>query len=253
MSKNKLFIASKRFVNQRNEHCLILTLNQDGSNIEASGDEGWISAALENPEVFEALKASLVNTANNAERAGTLQHSMFPKTYTKLFACPGTKKWKGVQIRAQLSKYLAFHGYGHNMPMRYGEDEPPIGWPVLVDWVRFKGPSKSCSFALCTEIILQLMEAQGLNPLDHYNKPENYESSEDEEDASEDDATDEEGQGNLIKRTETISTNVVKIIAHLQEIEERQGEAYNRRKSNIAELKEGLKALEEGELVDDNE
>ena len=255
MSRKKLFAASKAFVKTRNEHCIVLTLSQDKTTLEASGDEVWIKAALERPDVFEKLRDALCTAAEQIESGGELQHVKFPKTYPKLFACPGTKKWKGVQIRSQLSKYLAFHGYGHNMPMRYGEDEPPVGWPVLVDWSKFRGPSKSCSMALCTEIIMQLMEVQGLKPMEHYIRTENTESddSDDEEDISENEANGEEVEAHGNKRKEQmISKNVVETIAHVQEMEERHGSAFKRRRRNIEELKEGLKTLEEGELLEDD-
>ena len=49
-----------------------------------------------------------------------------------------------------------------------------------------------------------------------------------------------------------ISKNVVETIAQVQEMEERHGSAFKRRRRNIEELKEGLKTLEEGELLEDD-
>ena len=80
-------------------------------------------------------------------------HDIFPKKFPILFACPGSKQWKRVKIRSQISKYLKFYGFGHNMSKRCGEQGPPVGLPVLVEWGSFKGPSKGCSLNLCTEII----------------------------------------------------------------------------------------------------
>ena len=249
MSKNKLLAASKGVVQKKNEHCLVLTLSQDRTNVEASGDNVWIKAALENPDLFAKLKDALVTAAENLEPEQKLLHERFPKTYPKLFACPGTKKWKGVKILSQLSNYLAFHGYGHNMPMRYGENEPPFGWPTLVDWATFKGPSKNCSFTLCTEIIMQLLEAKGLNPMDYYIKTEGYDSDL-SSDTDDDEGEDEEHQTRK-RKVVAISNNVVETIANVQELEERNGPAFKRRRKNIEELEEGLKALEDGEISED--
>ena len=85
----------------------------------------------------------------------------------RLFAVSGSKKWRGVRIRFQLCKYMACLGFGHNMPKRYCKDDAPPGWPILADWSKFKGPSQNCSLALCTEIICQMLEAPGLNLLQH--------------------------------------------------------------------------------------
>ena len=55
-----------------------------------------------------------------------------------------------------------------------------------------------------------------------------------------------------LKLMETRGKNVVETIAHVQEMEERHGSAFKRRRRNIEELKEGLKTLEEGELLEDD-
>ena len=111
-----------------------------------------------------------------------------PKMFLRLFALPGSKEWKGVQIRAQLCKYMRFYGFGHNRTRRYGEGEPPLGWPVLVEWAKFKGPSKGYSLVLCSEIIFQLLEAQEINPMEYgpeYCKEEIIDFSDEEDDTNE--------------------------------------------------------------------
>ena len=110
MSTNKLFRASKDFVKKSDDHCLVLYLKH--------GDNIWLNAAMENQDLFARLNAALVTAADDREPLQALQHEKFPKKYPKLFACPGSKKWKGVRIRSQLSQYLSFHGFGHNMPRR---------------------------------------------------------------------------------------------------------------------------------------
>ena len=250
MSRNKLDAASKNFVKKKNEHCIVLTLSPDQSTIEASGDSVWLKAALENPEVGNLLRDALVNAAEAADPDVVLQHEKYPKKYSRLFACPGSKRWKGVQIRSQLSKYLAFHGFGHNMPSRYGEDDPPEGWPVLVDWSKFKGPSKGCSLAMCTEIILQLMEAQGLNPMDWSAGTDDIP---DDDSDMESDVTDEEGLENPNKRKrQMVSNSVVEKIAHIQQQEERHGSVFERRRRNMEEIRSALAAMEDGEIIEED-
>ena len=58
------------------------------------------------------------------------------------------------------------------MPKMYGQDDPPVGWPIVGDWGKFKRPFKGCSLPHCTEIIMQLMEAQELNPMEWYLNPD---------------------------------------------------------------------------------
>ena len=141
--------ASKTFVNNTNEHCLVLTFDDSRTGLEGAGDDVWVKAMEDNKELFENVRRALQDAAEDLDPEKDLHHEHFPRNLPRLFSNPGTKKWKGVQIRSQLSKYLAFYGYGHNMPKRYGEEDPPLGWPVLVDWSKFRGPSKSCTLALC--------------------------------------------------------------------------------------------------------
>ena len=150
MSKRKVVNSVKSFVRKSEKNSMFLTLTNDGASLEGCGDQAWVRAMDQNPALFEELKAVLVAAARDVEPDESLVVENFPRKFQKLFACPGSKQWKGVKIRSQLSKYLEFHGFGRNMPKKYGEDDPPSGWPVLLDWTAFKGPSKSCSLGLCT-------------------------------------------------------------------------------------------------------
>jgi hypothetical protein len=102
MSTNKRFRATKDFVNRSDEHCLVL--NKDKSAVE---DNIWIKAAMENEDLFASLNAALVTAADDREPLQALQHEKFPKKYPKLVSYPGSKKWKGVRTRSQLSQYLS--------------------------------------------------------------------------------------------------------------------------------------------------
>ena len=244
MSKSMLIKTSEMFVKKTGEHCILLTLNKDGTSLVGIGDDAWVSALGDNPEVMEGLTKALVEAAELRDTENDLEPTAFPKNLPRLFATPGSKKWKTVKIRSQLSTYLGWHGYGRAMAGRYGEGQPPQGWPVLVDWSSFKGPSKGCSLTLCTEIICQLLEAQGINPADH--GP--MEDDEEEETLEEDDVTDDEPieanstrneDGNTLKRKRNINE-----LLDQQAREERNLSAYERRRKNMKEIADGLKALE---------
>ena len=165
MSKEKVFAATKAFIEGSNQNCLFLSLNDEKDALEGFGDSDILKALKDHPDVVEKLKDIFID-AN--KKKNNLEPEKFPRMLPKLFACPGTKLWKGVAIRRQLSQYLDFYGFGHNKAKKYGEGLPPPGWPVLVDWKDFKGPSRGYSFSLCTEIIKQMLEIQGLDPMDHY-------------------------------------------------------------------------------------
>ena len=166
-----------------------------------------------------------------------------------------------MKIRSQLSKYLEFHGFGRNMPKKYGEDDPPSSWPVLLDWTAFKGPSKSCSLGLCTEIIKQLMEAQDLDPMDHFVKEVDLE--EEEGDGIDVDELDEEGE-DVVESDQSQEEedpqpgpskrrkldNVVETIAKVQQKENEENLALAKQKKNVEDIRKGLANLEEGELPD---
>ena len=262
MSRNKVFNSVKSFVRRSEENCLVLTLNSEGSALEGCGDQVWVRAMENNPALFEELKEVLVAAASDADPEENLETETFPKKYPKLFACPGSKQWKGIKIRSQLSKYLQFHGFGRNMAKKYGEDHPPTGWPVLLDWTAFKGPSKSCSLNLCTEIIKQLMEAQDLDPMDHFVKEGDHGDHEDEEGDDEGDDVEEKESDesreeeepqpgpSKKRKVEKTSENVVQTIAKVQQKENEHNLALAIQKKNIEDIKKGLANLEEGELSD---
>ena len=128
-----------------------------------------------------------------------------------------------------------------------------MGWPTLVDWTQFKGPSKGCSFSLCTEIIMQLMEAQELNPMEWYLKPEEGDKSEDESGTNDEtDVEEEVSTSTKKKKVVAVSRNVVECITKVQELEERNNSVFKRRRRNIEELQAGLDALEDGELSEND-
>ena len=135
MNKSKLTSTAKSFVRKNNEHCLVLSLSKDMTSLEGAGDNVWVDILRAKPELFKSITDALVEAAETRDFENQLEPESFPTRFPRLFAVPGSKQWKGVRIRSQLSTYLAFYGFGHNMGKRYGEGEPPVGWPVQVDWL----------------------------------------------------------------------------------------------------------------------
>ena len=258
MSKSQVVKASKAFVLKKQENCIVLTLSEDNTSLEGCGDEAWVRAMENNPGLFGELKEVLVAAALDVEPDTRLMHETFPKKFPRLFACPGSKQWKGIKIRSQLSKYLELCGFGHNKPKRNGEQEPPVGWTILVEWGSFKGPSKGCSLNLCTEIIKQLLEAQDLDPMDHFRKEGDHGDHEEEEldiDAEEspDDVEPQPGPSKKRKvgSQPTTSKTVVDAIARAQQEEDGNNLALVERRRNMDNIKAGLGLIvEEGEITD---
>ena len=259
MSKKKLLSTAEVTVSKSNVHCLVITMSGDKTHLEGVGDDTWVKALKEEPGLLNKMNEVLLRASRDVVPGTPLRPEHFPEKLGKLFACPGSKQWKGVKIRNQLSKYLTFFGFGKNMSKRYGEDDPPTGWPVLVDWEGFKGPSKSCSLGLCTEIIKQLLEAQDLDPMDHFiREDENEDHGDDEPPPAVEDHQREEpvvvepvpGKSNKRKRSgKQKPTTVVETIARIQEQEDLENAVL----ANQREVQARLNALlEDGELSDSN-
>ena len=124
------------------------------------------------------------------------------------------------------------YGFGHNIPKKYGSEHAPFGWPLLVDWSLFKGPSKRCSLTLCTEIIYQMLDAQGIDPLQHGPLEENENAEEEELNL---DDTEEEVENVVPRKRRRVEadgimdTDVVQAIAQRQEREEQELRAFVKR------------------------
>ena len=264
MSSKKLVSVSKDIVKKTGKHCLVLTLNNEGTALEGAGDCVWVNLLQERPDLMEIMTNAFVEAAADRDMREPLVPDTFLKRFPRLFAVPNTKSWKGVQIRTQLSTYLGFFGFGKHMSKRYGEGDPPRGWPVLLNWSMFKGPSRGCSVTLCSEIIFQLMEAQGLDPMDYGPEDREQDGKDDQTDSGDeteaeamispnrkrkraDNSTeDEESSDDEENRTQKKSKRsdaVQEEIAHRQQLEERNLSAFERRRRNVEEIDEGLKAL----------
>ena len=89
-----------------------------GTEIEVSGDGVWVKKVREKPEALEFLSKMLIEATDEQDQDVVLQHEVLANNLSRLFAKPGTKKWKGVQIKAQLTRYLSFFGFGQKKEVR---------------------------------------------------------------------------------------------------------------------------------------
>jgi hypothetical protein len=155
--------AAKSLV-ENNEHIIVLTMDKENYNIRASGDNIWVKALTEGPG-FKQLETMLLSELHQNDEKLKFESHPKVKGFPRLFAKPGSKTWKGAgKIRMQLSALLKYLGYSSQ---HYGKTEAPSGWPTLVDWSKFRGPSRSVSVPLCSEITFQLLEEAGINPMEH--------------------------------------------------------------------------------------
>ena len=164
----------------------------------------------------------------------------------------GQRSGEVLALGTSSANTLGFMGNGYNMGKKYWKGDSPLGWPVLVDWSKFKGPSKNCSMALCSEIIFSLMEGQDLLPMNH-GPLEEVEDTEVEETDTKVEETGSEVEHTNAEKSDKVNprkrtrNNIAEIIAERQNREERNLSAYKRRKKNISEFKAVWEALEDSD------
>ena len=64
MNKSKVTNTVKDFVRKAGEHCMVLTLNKDGTSLEGAGDDIWVSVLREKPELLQSLTTALIEAAD---------------------------------------------------------------------------------------------------------------------------------------------------------------------------------------------
>ena len=233
MSKNQLKNCASAFVSKNKGHCLLFTYNEEEKDVEIVGDDIWVNAMKGNICLMNEIRKVLLDTANKRNESSTPPTSTFARATALplLFAKPFSKAWKGVRIRSQLSQYLECFGFGHNKPKKFGVDSPPQGWPLLIDWSKFKGPMVHYPATLEIET-----------------EREETESGVDEQEKRE-----VPPQKKRVRRHKAagISLNVVEAIAETQKKQDETEPALKRRKQNIEELRCIREAfLEDGEILD---
>ena len=109
MSKEKVFAAAEAYIEKSNQHCLVLTLDDDKAAFEACGERDILRALQDHPDVLEKLEKIFLDAAKKKAPETKLGPDRIPRLLPKLFACPGTKLWKGVAIRRTLFWKLHEH------------------------------------------------------------------------------------------------------------------------------------------------
>ena len=64
-----------------------------------------------------------------------------------------------------LNKKCTFLGFGQHK-QKYGTGLPPCGWLAKYPWIEFRGPGR-CSTRVCTELIVSILQALGIDPNNH--------------------------------------------------------------------------------------
>ena len=102
MSEKKLVRVSAAVV-QNKKHCLVITMNDSKTDVDVCGDNVWLKALKDKPELLMSLKEALEEAVENRDIDKPLQYETLT-SLPRLFAVPGSKKWRGVRIRSQLCK-----------------------------------------------------------------------------------------------------------------------------------------------------
>ena len=250
MSKPIIHTAVDKYVKTKNEHCIVLSLNDDKTDIEGFGDNVWTDVFESESEIVDQL-TNAMKKAVIEKTDGPLSTNNYPKQLPRLFALPGSKEWKGVKIRSQLTTYLSFFGYGPAKKQKYGEGNPPNGWPTIVPWEKFKGPSKGMSLLMCTEIILGILAANGIDPNEH--GPENT-AVDDNTNEEEEEEENPVPSSSVSNDTGTINQSALgQVMSKRQIWEEQNLLVFKKRKENMKEIADGLKALERSEQREEGE
>ena len=63
MSSKKLVHVSKDVVKKTGKHCLVLTLNDEGTALEGAGDSVWVTLLQERPDLMEIMTNAFVYAA----------------------------------------------------------------------------------------------------------------------------------------------------------------------------------------------
>ena len=80
MNKSKLTNTAKMFVRKTDEHCLVLTLNREGTSLEGVGDDAWVNVLQEKPELLESLTPPRPHNHHTTTTPSPHHHTIFKAT-----------------------------------------------------------------------------------------------------------------------------------------------------------------------------
>ena len=150
--------ASNKASDKQVQH-LVLTVSSEGK-ICASGTHN-LSTVLINEQLSSSIRANYSQV--HVFHAKTHQLDYFT-IFTRMEVHP--------------HKNVEDSGYGHH-GSKYGQGEPPSGWPEDIDWRGFEGAT---TLAEITSIMVSLLEAVGLDPNTHIESNENVEENQNYDD-----------------------------------------------------------------------
>ena len=167
----KLVNASKKANDKKIQHVLI-TLSSDG-RIHFNGSTNLV-ANLKNDRNFKNyLEKNLRENFSLEENAPPEEVTSYP-----LLPCVvGSSEWKTLPIdkfRSHLTMMLNSTGIVRSGKRKsHGAVKEPKGWPnSIVPWSSFKGASRSAlKKTEIADIIVKLLEAAGIDPANHVEKP----------------------------------------------------------------------------------
>lgn len=162
-----LFKASAKASEAQLQH-IVFTIDAEGK-VLASGSQNMMSAMVLDPNMFEATKQLMRHVYSNEPVSHANTHQL---DYPPLPCAIDSPEWKdGARVRAVLTQLLVTAGYGRHA-RKYGQGQPPLGWPEDVDWNNFKGATRSgLGIADITRIIIGMLTAAGFDPNHHIAAP----------------------------------------------------------------------------------
>ena len=150
-STRSIQAASKKVCEKAETH-VVFAIDKVTKAIKIFGDEKSVELIVDDGPLMARVKETLQKARRLNESS---EYKMYPKSRFHLFAEIGSPQWTGcARIRAQTSQILSLHGFGHKDSVhRFGEGDPPVGWPTPYVWERYGGPSTATN-DMNTQILL---------------------------------------------------------------------------------------------------
>ena len=153
-STRVLQTVSKKLCEKAETH-VVFAIDKVTKSIKIIGDEKSVQLVGDDASFMSRINEVLQKARRRNESS---EYKMAQKSRFHIFADIGSAQWTGAsKIRAQTSQILSLHGFGHkDSGNRFGEGDPPEGWPTPYAWERYRGPSTATT-AMNTQILLGMV------------------------------------------------------------------------------------------------
>ena len=171
-ARKKLLKASTEASEKGGVQHVLAIVKADGS-LDMSGSDNIVSAILNNVSFYQNLKDILTTSRQNTGNILPSHMLSFP-----LLPCsPSSKEWKGSKmLRGVVDSYVTAAGYG-KYGNKLGQGVAPPGWPADVPWAGYTGAGSSgLKNNQLTKIIIGMLQAAGINPVEHVKQDEEPEA-----------------------------------------------------------------------------